>query len=203
VGKSTTAYHLAHYFALKHPTALVDGDPNRSATLWASRGKPTFTVVSEHEVAFAARTHEHLIIDTKARPDPEDLEALAKGCDLLVIPCTPDPLSLDAMTQTVRALRKLGTGKYRVLLTIVPPRPMPDGENARNAIGDAGLPLFDTDIRRTVAFQRATLLGSTIDDLRSEISHAAWMDYERIGQQIERIYGEAQPISVIGQAARG
>lgn len=208
VGKSTTAFHLAYYFGGKAPTALVDGDPNRSVTLWASRGSQNFTIVGEHESAKAYREHEHLVIDTKARPDPEDLEALAKGCDLLILPCTPDPLALDAMMQTITALQKVGSAKYRILLTIVPPRPMPDGDNARQAISHAGMPLLAAEIRRTVAFQRAALAGMTVDKLRTELAYVAWMDYERVGEEIEGIYAESKSVSgsgsgrSTGQAAR-
>jgi chromosome partitioning protein len=194
VGKSTTAIHLAHHLASKGSTALIDGDPNRSSTLWASRGQPSFRVFSEHQVAQAARAHEHLVVDTKARPDPEDLKALATGCDLLILPCTPDPFSMDAMLQTVKALRTLGSDKYRILLTIVPPRPMLDGDNARIAIVEAGLPVFNAEIRRTVAFQRAALTGVTVDEVRSDVSHLAWMDYERVGEEIER-NGKAESVS--------
>jgi chromosome partitioning protein len=189
VGKSTTAIHLAHYFAGDGPTALIDGDPNRSSMLWASRGNPLFAVVDEHRIAQVARSHEHLVIDTRARPDPEDLKAIAEGCDLMILPCTPDPFSMDAMLQTVKALRSLGADRYRVLLTIVPPRPMPDGEQARQAIVDAGLPVFGAEIRRTVAFQRAALTGVTVDAVRTDVSHLAWMDYERVAKEAEEIYG--------------
>lgn len=195
VGKSTSCYHLAHYLSELGKTVLVDGDPNRSATLWASRGKPSFSVVSEHEIAFAARSHEHLVIDTKARPDPDDLQALAKGCDLLVVPCTPDPLSLDAMMQTVRAFDTLGADRFRILLTIVPPRPMPDGDQARTSILRAGLPLFQSEIRRTVAFQRAALMGTTVDKIRSDVSHLAWMDYANLGKELLDAQSVRRPAS--------
>lgn len=141
-----------------------------------------------------------MIVDTKARPDPDDLEALATGCDLLVLPCTPDPFSMDAMLQTIKALRTLGSDKYRILLTIVPPRPMPDGDNARTAIVAAGLPIFDAEVRRTVAFQRAALTGVTVDQVRSDVSHLAWMDYERVGEEIEG-NGKGKPLSSAGRSA--
>jgi len=184
VGKSTTAYHLAHYFSGLAPTALVDGDPNRSASTWASRGKPAFTVVTEHQIATAARRHEHLIIDTKARPTSAEMEDLAAGCDLLVVPCTPDPLSLDAMMLTVEELHRLTRDKYSVLLTIVPPAPMTDGRQARKAMIEAGLPLFRAEIRRTVAFQRAAMTGVTVDQIRTDVAHLAWLDYENLGKEI-------------------
>ena len=37
------------------------------------------------------------MIDTEARPEEEDLKALADGGDLLIIPTTPDALALDAL----------------------------------------------------------------------------------------------------------
>lgn len=192
VGKSTTAIHLAQYFAQHAPTALIDGDPNRSAMLWASRGSPSFDVVDEHRIAQVARTHEHLVIDTRARPDPEDLKAISEGCDLMILPCTPDPFSMDAMLQTVKALRVLGSNKYRILLTIVPPKPMTDGDQARHAISEAGLPVFSAEVRRTVAFQRAALSGMTVDQVKTDVSHMAWIDYERVAQEAEEIYGRKE-----------
>ena len=203
VGKTTTAIHLSAYFAGKAATALVDGDPNRNSTLWASRGHPPFTVVGENRLAHAARTHEHLVIDTKARPDPADLKALAEGADLLILPCTPDSFSLDAMLQTVQALQAIGAGKYRILLTIVPPRPMMDGDDARKALTEAGLPLFRAEIRRTMAFQRAALSGVTVDQVRNEVSHMAWLDYEQIAREIEEAYELERSNERSGQAAEG
>lgn len=184
VGKTTTAIHLAAYFSSSASTALIDGDPNRSATQWAARSSTSFTVVGENLLAQTARTHEHLVIDTKARPDPEDLKALAEGADLLVLPCTPDSFSLDAMLQTVDALGKVGTDRYRILLTIVPPKPMSDGEEARKALEESGLPLFAAEIRRTVAFQRAALAGVTVDQVRIDAAYMAWSDYKRVGEEV-------------------
>jgi chromosome partitioning protein len=190
VGKTTTAIHLAAYFSQKAPTVLVDGDPNRSSTSWANRGNPAFRVVGEHQIAIYARQCEHLIIDTKARPEPQDLKALAEGCDLLVLPCTPDPFSLDALMMTIEALQKLGANAYRILLTIVPPRPQPDGDNARRTIAGAQLPIFKAEIRRTVAFQRAALDGTTVNQIKSnDMAGLGWRDYEAIGEEIEELYG--------------
>jgi chromosome partitioning protein len=192
VGKSTTAIHLSAYFSRKAATVLVDGDPNRTCSSWASRGNPPFKVVGEHQIAVYARQCEHLIIDTKARPDPADLKALAEGCDLLVLPCTPDPFALDALMMTVDSLRALGSERFRVLLTIVPPRPQSDGDNAREMLRSAGLPVFEGLIRRTVAFQRAALDGVTVDQVRgNDMAGMGWRDYERIAEEVEQLNGQA------------
>ena len=191
VGKSTTAIHLAAYFSRRATTVLVDGDPNLTCTSWASRGKPPFRVVGEHQIAISARQCEHLLIDTKARPEPRDLKALAEGCDLLILPCTPDPFSLDALMMTVDSLRSLGTHRFRVLLTIVPPRPQSDGENARKMLLEAGMPLFIAEIRRTVAFQRAALDGVTVDEIKgNDMAGLGWRDYERVGEEVEQLNGQ-------------
>ncbi|WP_089410379.1 ParA family protein [Granulicella rosea] len=162
VGKSTSAVHIAAHLAKSAKTLLVDGDPNRSVTRWASQGRLPFTVVSEAQATMHARNYEHIVIDTKARPDPEDLREIATGCHLLVLPCTPDPLSVDALLATVKELRGLGSDRFRVLMTIVPPRPNRDGAKAREALIEAGLPLFAAQIPRLVGFQRCIIEGQVV-----------------------------------------
>ena len=76
VGKSTSAVHIAAHLAKSAKTLLVDGDPNRSVTRWASQGRLPFTVASEAQATMHARNYEHIVIDTKARPDPEDLREI-------------------------------------------------------------------------------------------------------------------------------
>lgn len=85
VGKTTTAIHLAYYLSTKGTTILADGDLNRSAYAWASRGNPDFTVLDRDEMD-GSEDFEHLVIDTPARPDDETLTALAESSDLLLIP---------------------------------------------------------------------------------------------------------------------
>jgi chromosome partitioning protein len=115
---------------------------------------------------------------------------LALGCHLLILPVTPDPLSLEALMLTVSALQRIGAERYRILLTIVPPRPIPEGENARQAIVQADLPMFKGEIRRLIAFQRAALEGVTIDQIRDERARFGWEDYTDIAKEIERLNGQ-------------
>src|SRR5215204_5138063 len=174
VGKTTTAVHLAAYMQQKSPSLLIDGDPNRSATGWTKRGELPFRVVDERQAARHAREFEHIVIDTEARPEESDLKELADGCDLLVIPTTPDALAIDALTQTVAALEKIGTNRFRILLTIVPPKPSHDGEEARGLLEERGLPLFKAEIPRLVAFQKAALQGRPVNKVSDPRAESAW-----------------------------
>ena len=107
VTKTTTAVHLAAYLHCRFgSTVLIDGDPNRSATDWSKiRGFP-FPVVDEKEGAYEARKYTHVVIDTEARPGGEDLKALSKGCDFLIIPAVPATLETKALKRTLDAARK-------------------------------------------------------------------------------------------------
>jgi chromosome partitioning protein len=184
VGKTTTAVHLACYFSMKNPTLLVDGDPNRSATGWAKRGNLPFKVVDLMAAARHASQYEHVVIDTAARPDKDELEALVEGCDLLVLPTSPDALSIDAMLQTVDLLQTLGSDDYRILLTMVHPKPVKMAAMAREALAD--LPLFKAHIRRYLAYEKASLEGIPVYDVKGDRNaKIAWDDYMKVGKEIK------------------
>jgi chromosome partitioning protein len=183
VGKTTTAVHLACYLSKRGSTLLVDGDPNRSATGWGKRGELPFKVVDLMQAALHSRNFEHVVIDTAARPNKDELEALADGCDLLVLPTSPDALSIDAMLQTVDLLQALGSDRYRILLTMVHPKPVKSAELAREALSD--LPLFKTDIRRLICYEKASLLGIPVYEVKGDrMARIAWADYQAVGKEI-------------------
>jgi chromosome partitioning protein len=190
VGKTTTAVHLAAYFQRLDKTVLIDGDPNRSSTAWAARGSLPFDVADEAMTAKVARAYEHLIFDTAARPDPEVLKVLADGCDVLVIPTTADGLSFDALMLTVEALRKIEARRYRILLTMTPPKPARDGEIAQEALLAQELPVFGSTIRHLKAFKTAGTQGILVSDVKDPRAHFGWEDYESIGVELAALARE-------------
>ena len=184
VGKTTTAVHLAAYLQRQADTMLVDGDPNRSATKWAKRGHFAFQVIDERQGIRRARDFKHTVIDTQAHPSRDDMEALAGGCDLLILPCTPDRLSLDALVDTVSVLKTIGTDRYRVLLTMVPPPPSKAGESAKALLEEVGFPLFAGSIRRYTAFQTAADGGVIVSEVKDSRAALGWDDYQKIGSEV-------------------
>jgi chromosome partitioning protein len=184
VGKTTTAVHLACYLQKKAPTLLIDGDENRSATGWTERGSLPFKVVDELQGIRYAKQFEHIVIDTQARPSKDDLKLLAGGCDLLVLPTTPDTLSIEALLLTVGALRELNFDSYKILLTICPPKPNRDTEETRALLEELELPMFNSQIQRLVAYQRAALRGVPVYEVNDPRAASAWDDYEQAGKEI-------------------
>lgn len=186
VGKTTTSVHIAAYLQKFKPTLLVDGDPNRSATGWRKRGSLPFKVIDERLLAKYGRDFENIVIDTEARPAEEDVTTLVEGCDLLVLPTTPDVLALDALGLTIETLEKIGAKNYKVLLTIVPPKPSHDGDEARAMLKSSGVSVFKSQISRRVAFQKAALAGVIVSETKDPRSESAWKEYLAVGKEIKK-----------------
>ncbi len=186
VGKSTTAFHLAAYFADFGRTVLVDGDPNHTAIKWAERSSAPlpFLVIDQRQAVRAVTGKDFIIIDTPARPDSDDLKELAAGCDLLILPTSPDVVSLQPMIETATAL---GDARYRALITLLPPPPSREGETMRGDLEAGGIPVFKTMIRRTSGFTKAALAGVSVKDVRDSRLKKAWQDYASLGDEIQKL----------------
>ena len=181
VGKTTTAIHLSQYLQKKGKTVLVDGDPNRSALSWSKRSNFPFPVIDENELEKRASEFSNFVIDTPARPSPEELRTLSAESDLLLIPTKPDALSVDALLMIVASLQSFDAQNYKVLLTLVPPRSNA-ARDAKVMLDEIKVPYCKTEIHRRAICERAALQGKTVDNLRD--GQAAWEEFTMLGKEI-------------------
>lgn len=182
VGKTTTAIHLAAYFQEKAPTLLIDADKNRSALHWSREDTLPFMVASQAGATGLVKKYTHIIVDTQARPEPEELKDLARGSDLLILPTTPNHLDLDVTIKAVELLSTM-TDNYRVLLTQVDSRTK-TGKEARKVLQSAKLPLFKREIPRLIAFERAAEQGVIVKDYPDPRANSGWLAYKGVGREI-------------------
>jgi chromosome partitioning protein len=194
VGKSTTAFHLAAYWGMQgQRVVLIDGDENRSILKWQERcqEEQPFVAIAPHQQADyflkAERKPDLIIVDTQARPAPDDLKDLAASASLLVVPSTPDATSLDALAEFLGDLQQLPPVPYRVLLTRVSPPPNTDGKDAYLYLEKENVPTFSKWIREYKAFQKAALAGVPVGMVRGDRNaKLGWNDYCAVAKEIER-----------------
>lgn len=182
VGKTTSAIALATLLQEQDPTLLIDSDPNRSASLWARKGLLPFTVCTDSEAPrlLMSGQYQHTVIDTPARPGADDVESIARGADLVVLPTSPDPLAIAALVQIAGDLPEGTT--YRCLVNLSPPPPQTDGADAIAALQRHGLPTFTRPIRRYKAYIKAADQGCPIKAAPG--GGVAWHDWEAIWGEI-------------------
>lgn len=185
VGKTTVAIHVAACLQADAPTLLVDSDPNHSALEWSRRGSLPFKVCGINQVSRLVKDHKHIIFDSKARLDSEELKDLAETVDTLILPTTPDALALHGLLLTVAELRKLEVTHFKTLLTIVPPLPNRDGLQARRDLVEMNVPLFSGEIRRFIAYQKAALAGDIVTNVKDQQSVNAWNDIQKIWEELK------------------
>jgi chromosome partitioning protein len=189
VGKTTTAIHIAEALS-KHRgrrVVLGDGDLNRTTVNWFKRGQEQgidvgFKVFDGDDDPPADYTD--LIIDTPARPEDEELIQLANSSDLMLIPTSPAPGSIEAAIGTLTRLTGLPDNRYRVLLTLIPPRPSRRGERAKAALIESEIAVFKATVQRRDVFMDAELEGVTVNHMKGAAALAAAADYAAVGKEL-------------------
>jgi len=182
VGKTTTAVHLAAFFAEHGATLLVDGDQNRSSLSWSRRGPEfPFLACDMAGAAKASKGRDHIIIDT-AGGDRANLRDLSEGCDFLLLPSSPDALALEGLLGTVGTLKEIEN--YGVALTMVDSRRRATAERARAMLEELGIPVLKKSIRRLAAFEDAPLMGALVQDTGHRMGRIAWGEYQSLGKEL-------------------
>lgn len=173
-GKTTLALHLATASALAGSnTAIIDLDPQASAANWGDRREAELPVVLS---AHASRlSHEMkrvedmggdiLIIDTAPHSDSAALEA-AKAADLVLVPCRPAILDIEAIANTLDLVKTTGT-PIAVVMNAVAPQGSEAAE-AAEAIAALEVEVCPVQLRQRVAFSRALITGQSAQEFEPD-----------------------------------
>jgi len=187
VGKSTLAVNLAGALALNASTLLVDEDPIQSCYQWAKQnGSLPMPVLLPEEVQKSdLSTSRYLLVDTEGRPKLEDLSELIRSSTWTLIPCGTSGLEIDGTLRLIDALRNADAKleKAKVVITKAPPVGTV-GQQARDALRGAGIPVANRVVRSYVAHQRAAELGVLVKDVPDPRASQAWADVLELAMEV-------------------
>ena len=190
VAKTCTSIHLASVWHSEgKKVCIVDADKNRSALAYSSRGNLPFPVFPVSSAAKASRSSEIVITDGQASSDQEELKHLAYGSDLVILPTTAKARSVELTVELANLLSNLKVN-HAVVIVKVDFRQQKAAEQAKLALENFGLYVFDTFIPLLSAFDKAEASGNAVfeavDDLgRSDPRRmTGWSAYCSIASQI-------------------
>jgi chromosome partitioning protein len=166
VGKTTMAVNLAVAAqAAGIKTALFDLDPQESATAWSERREaqlPHVEPISARRLdqaidAAEANGFALTVIDTPPAAGAE-AAAAAQRADLVVIPCRPSLIDLDAIKRTAQLI--ISTGRTGlVVLNAAPPTASTLLEDARTLAEATGLRVARAVLRERSVYRAAWPYG--------------------------------------------
>ncbi len=196
-GKTTLALHLAVASAAEgRNTAIIDLDPQASSANWSDRRTAEVPVVLSvhasrlrHEIQRVRETGgEMLYIDTAPHSDSAALEA-ARVADLVLIPCRPAILDLEAITNTLAFIRTTSTPALVVLNAIAATGQ--DALLAEEALASHHVETCPVRLGRRVAFARALLSGQSAQEY--EPFGKAALEVRRLHAFITRRFEDFNP----------
>ena len=169
-GKTTLAVHLAVASSLAgRNTAIIDLDPQASAAKWADRREATEPVVLSthasrltHEMGRVRDSGgERLFVDTAPHSDSAALEA-AHESDLVLIPCRPAILDMEAISNTLRLMQTTGTPIF-VIMNAVAAQGR-EATEAAEAIAGLDVSVCPVHIVQRIAFSRSLITGQSAQE---------------------------------------
>ncbi len=171
VGKTTVGVNLAVAAGLQAiplKAALFDLDGQESAAIWSERRKaelPHVEHITERKLAAALAAADKqgfdlAIIDTPPAAGPEALTA-AQAADLVLIPCRPSLVDLDAIRRTAQLVKGAGITAY-VVFNAASPGATTLLDDARALVERAGLAVAPVVLRERSVYRAAWPAGQGV-----------------------------------------
>ena len=171
VGKTTLAVNVAvQAAALGLKTALFDLDPQESATAWSERRSldsphvEPFSTRRLRDGIGAAEGHgfQLALIDTPPAQG-DQAHTAAELADLVVVPCRPSLVDLDAIQATGRLLKSTRTPGL-IVLNAAPPTATQLISDAREIAEATGIEVASVVIRERGAFRASWPTGQGVTE---------------------------------------
>lgn len=204
LGKTTTVMNLAACFSRAASVAVVDVDPQQTATDWAEAAGENlpfdFTSETDPSMLSLMRQLEYdtVIVDTPGSLADEDvLNAVLDVSDFVVAPLTPSFMEVKPVQRTLQQFVLPRNLQYRVLLNRVDPR---DGRSQLEAFqeildtgeffeGVTGMPRFQNYIRQAAVMKNMPFEGTVITQYTdTRQSRAAINDYTLVSLELTNLW---------------
>lgn len=173
-GKTTLTLHLAVASTKAgYNTAIIDLDPQASSTKWSDRRENELPVVIsahasrlQHEISRIKKLNgDILFLDTAPHSDSTALEA-AKLADIVLIPCRPAILDMEAIINTLDLVHTTKTPVFVVMNATAPHgKERIEAIEAINNLGAETAPYWFVE---RVAYARSLVSGQTAQEFEPE-----------------------------------
>lgn len=176
VGKTTVAIHLATEFTdAGKNVALLDLDPQASATEWGDVRENEFPHVESIQPARLGKTMEQLaeigadviVLDTAPHSEATALDA-ARHADIVIVPCQPSIMDLRAMAKTIGLLKLVKVPAFAVL-NGVQHHSISSAMEAEKTISRVlGLPVAPVSLGERIAYSRCLITGHAAQEIEPD-----------------------------------
>ncbi len=215
-GKSTSAVVLATEIAGRGATvAIIDADPNKPVSRWASRpGKPeTLTVVADvtedsilDQIDQAARQAAFVVVDLEGTASLMVGYAISRA-DLVIVPTQGSLLDATEAVKAIRLIRNIekSAGKTiptSILFTRTSAAIRPRSLQAIEAeFANSGVRVLETQMHERDAFRAIFAFGGSLSDLdRSQVGNVATAIANARAFAAE-VISNLKPSTAVGEAA--
>lgn len=173
-GKTTLSINLAAGLMRRGTTALLDADPQASASQWQQIGGANSDLPPVHAlgsaevhqlIARTSDTNRYVLVDCPPHLASDTLRKVMNAVDLVLIPVQPSPLDLWASIDMTAAVQdaRASNPKLRAYMVLN----QLDSRNAlsrsmHEALAEFAVPALSNGLARRAAYRNAALEGSSV-----------------------------------------
>ena len=177
VGKTTLSMNVASGLNRRESTGILDADPQQSSTHWARVGNlsgfksPDLLTLSDtpfnEQVKTLADKHRYVIIDCPPSIASPETHSALRIADVAIVPVQPSPVDLWATVHIASIVKEAhqDNPNLKALLALNQLEPRTTLSRVmQGAMGQLGLPVLLTPIKRRAVYRNCLLDGRTVYD---------------------------------------